>query len=52
MSKKGNINIPYQLFALALCVLVVGLLIFDTTQNINEETKSLLMWADYALAAM
>ena len=52
MTEKSNTNVPYQLFALALCVLVIGLLIFDTTQNINEETKTLLMWADYVLCAL
>jgi len=52
MSEKSNVNVPYQLFALVLCVLVLGLLLFDTTQSINEETRILLKWVDYGLCIL
>jgi len=52
MSEKNNTNVPYQLFSLVLCVLVIGLLIFDTTWTFNEETKTLLMWTDYVLCVL
>jgi len=51
-STEKSISIPYQLFSLALCILVLGLLLFDTTQSVNEETKTLLKWADYVLCAL
>ena len=52
MQEKSNGSVPYQLFTLVLCVLVIGLLLFDTTQTVNEETKTLLKWADYSLCAL
>lgn len=52
MSGKTVTNVPYQLFSLALCFLVIGLLVFDTTWTLNEETKTLLAWTDYALCAL
>jgi len=51
-SAEKSISIPYQLFSLVLCLLVLGLLLFDTTQSVNEETKTLLKWADYILCTL
>ena len=45
-------NVPYQLFTLILSVLVVALLLFDTTLPTSDEVKSLLTWADYGLSVM
>jgi voltage-gated potassium channel len=46
------INLPYQLFTLVLCVLVIGMLLFDTTVDTNSEVKQLLMWSDYCLCLL
>lgn len=45
-------NIPYQLFTLVLSVLVIAILLFDSTQEANEEAKRLLKWTDYGLCVL
>ena len=54
MSNKQEsvVSIPYQLFTLILCVLVVGMLIFDTTTQQSDEIKLLLKWTDYGLCVL
>ena len=47
--KEKSVNLPYQLFTLVLCVLVIGLLFFETTQETEEEVRRLFTWADYFL---
>ena len=49
-----KINLPYQLFTLILCLLVVGMLVFDTTTTTttNDEVKRLLTWTDYVLCIL
>ena len=47
-----NINLPYQLFSLILCILVIGILLFDTTAETNDEIKRLLTWTDYVLCVL
>jgi len=49
---EKTINLPYQLFTLILCVLVIGLLLFDTTQEVDDEIKRLLTWTDYVLCLL
>lgn len=51
MAERSS-NIPYQLFTLALCLLVIGLLLFDVTVDMNEQTKTLLRWVDYGLCLL
>ena len=45
-------NIPYQLFTLILCVLVIVVLLFDTALSTNDEVKLLLRWTDYVLCIL
>jgi voltage-gated potassium channel len=51
-SKEKNSNIPYQLFTLTLCIVVIGMLLFDTTSEVNDEVKQLLKWVDYGLCSL
>lgn len=51
MAEKSG-NIPYQLFTLALCILVIGLLLFDSTVDMNAQTQTLLRWIDYGLCLL
>ena len=50
--KEKTINLPYQLFTLILCLLVIGMLLFDTSADTNDEVKRLLTWTDYALCIL
>jgi len=50
--KEKTINLPYQLFTLVLCLLVVGMLLFDTTTEKHDEVKQLLTWTDYILCVL
>jgi voltage-gated potassium channel len=48
-SKEKTVNVPYLLFTLILCVVVIGMLCFETTSELNDEVKQLLRWVDYVL---
>ena len=50
--KEKTVNLPYQLFTLILCILVLGMLLFDTTTEANDEVKRLLTWTDYILCVL
>ncbi|MEZ5286015.1 MAG: ion transporter [Vicinamibacterales bacterium] len=45
-------SVPYQLFMLALCVLALGALGFETAANPGEETRTLLHYADTAVCGL
>lgn len=51
-TKEKAGNIPYQLFTLVLSMLVIGILLFDTTLESNDEVKHLLKWTDYGLCIL
>lgn len=50
--KKKDYNIPYQLFTLVLSFLVIGILLFESTGEVNEEVQWLLRWTDYGLCGL
>jgi len=41
-----------SLWRVVIAMVCIGLLIFDTTWTLDEETKTLLMWTDYVLCAL
>jgi voltage-gated potassium channel len=51
-TQEKIINLPYQLFTLVLCLLVVGIMFFDATREMNDEIKRLLTWIDYILCVL
>lgn len=50
--KKAIDNLPYQVFILLMCVLSLGVLVFDTFIVNDHKVKKLLIWSDFALCVI
>jgi voltage-gated potassium channel len=48
--QEPAVSVPYQLFTLILSLLVIGMLLFDTTTEKSDEIKLLLKWTDSGLS--